>query len=261
MGIKQEFNKIIKQLEPHSLKTVKIKPLKSKPDTIWNSKFSGTPYWPKNKEYPTTKNGEPLHLLAQINFEETPKLEGYPEKGLLQFFIAADDLYGLDFDTPIEKIISEPDGYRVIYHSDIIKDNTQLENDLPVIDEDAYLPASGEYALSFELSDDMPSASDYRFEKYVGDIFELDDELGEYIYDNLFNDGSKIGGYAYFTQEDPRSYQKEGENWILLFQMDTEDEDGIDIMWGDCGVGNFFIEPERLANCDFSRVWYNWDCC
>jgi len=31
-------------------------------------------------------------------------------------------------------------------------------------------------------------------------------------------------------------------------------------MWGDCGVGNFFINIEDLKNLDFSDVLYNWDC-
>nr|WP_243103827.1 YwqG family protein [Clostridium sp. JN-1] len=48
-------------------------------------------------EYPKASNGEYLRLLAQINFEEVPHLEPFPQKGILQFFILADDVYGLDF--------------------------------------------------------------------------------------------------------------------------------------------------------------------
>ena len=44
---------------------------------------------------------------------------------------------------------------------------------------------------------------------------------------------------------------------ILLFQLDTTE----DIMWGDSGVGNFFIKKEDLVKKDFSKVWFNWDCC
>lgn len=43
--------------------------------------------------------------------------------------------------------------------------------------------------------------------------------------------------------------------------MDTDDVNGMDIMWGDCGVANFFIHPDDLKNKDFSKVLYNWDCC
>ena len=33
------------------------------------------------------------------------------------------------------------------------------------------------------------------------------------------------------------------------------------VMWGDSGVGNFFINAEDLKRLDFSNVVYNWDCC
>lgn len=260
MDIITQFNEIVKTLSPYSLKTVKITPSAKAPSHIWSSKFSGKPYWPKGKPYPKTHEGDDLFLLAQINFEEVPALAGFPETGLLQFFIAADDVYGMEFDLPIEEVINAPDGYRVVYHPTVDKDTSLLESTLPELGEDDYLPTAGEYSVSFSMDEEIPSATDYRFEQYVGDVFDLPEELGEYVYENLTSDGSKLGGYAYFTQEDPRGYQNKGQNWVLLFQMDTEYADGIDIMWGDAGVGNFFIEPDRLAKGDFSRVWYNWDC-
>ena len=57
----------------------------------------------------------------------------------------------------------------------------------------------------------------------------------------------------FFTQSDPRSVD-DGE--ILLFQLNSVK----DIMWGDAGVANFFIDREALKNRDFSHVMYNWDC-
>lgn len=42
----------------------------------------------------------------------------------------------------------------------------------------------------------------------------------------------------------------------LLLQMDSDEF----VEWGDAGVANFFINSEALRNCDFSRVWYYWDC-
>ena len=42
-----------------------------------------------------------MMLLAQLNFEEIPHVEYMPQKGILQFFVSADDeLYGADFDHP-----------------------------------------------------------------------------------------------------------------------------------------------------------------
>ena len=71
--------------------------------------------------------------------------------------------------------------------------------------------------------------------------------------------GHRLGGYPFFTQTDPRQYNEKIQDYILLFQLDTDDAEN-DIMWGDSGVGNFFIHPEDLKKRDFSKVVYNWDC-
>lgn len=71
-------------------------------------------------------------------------------------------------------------------------------------------------------------------------------ELSE-EYENLTKlSGSKIDGYPYFTQDDPRPYSTntESEPFILLLQIDSDKEGKI--YWGDCGVANFFIQPSRL---------------
>lgn len=258
MSVQKEISKIVEKLSHHELETVKIKPIPKSPKHPWSSKFGGKAYWPKGKEYPSTNEGIPLFLLSQINFEEMPNLDGYPTTGVLQFFIANDDVYGLDFDTPLDEILKKPNGYRVIYHSEMF---SEIDDEVPEASNDTYLPLADEYSLIFNLTKEISSPTDYRFEAIVGDIFDLDDEISDYLFDHLDASGSKIGGYANFTQEDPRSYEKTDENWILLFQMDTSDTDEVDIMWGDSGVGNFFIKPESLSKCDFSAVWYNWDCC
>jgi uncharacterized protein YwqG len=43
---------------------------------------------------------------------------------------------------------------------------------------------------------------------------------------------------------------------MLLFQLAYDDY----VMFGDGGIANFFIKKEDLKVCDFSKVWYNWDC-
>ena len=41
---------------------------------------------------------------------------------------------------------------------------------------------------------------------------------------------------------------------------DIYDDRSFEIIWGDCGVANFFINSEALLKKDFSKVIYNWDC-
>ena len=68
-----------------------------------------------------------------------------------------------------------------------------------------------------------------------------------------------IGGYAYFTQTDPREIVPD-EEWLLLFELQSSmREDQPAVMWGDVGIGAFFIRPEDLRKRDFSKVLYTWD--
>ena len=96
--------------------------------------------------------------------------------------------------------------------------------------------------------------------------------LGENDFEKLVGklscDGHKLLGKPYFTQNDPRPYVKGYQRYdTLLFQIDSDggyhkdDKYHYEIIWGDCGVANFFINQKDLENCDFSKVLYNWDCC
>lgn len=105
--------------------------------------------------------------------------------------------------------------------------------------------------------------SDYRFERLLGEAFletfgKQRKKVESTLWDTFESCGHKMGGYAYFTQSDPRFDAPEEETWLLLLQIDSDDDMGI--MWGDVGVGGFFIRENDLKKCDFSRVLYNWDC-
>ncbi len=98
---------------------IKLSPADKSSLRRWDSKVGGAPYLSLGAEYPHTANGDPLTLLAQINFAQTPPLENFPRQGLLQFFIHSDDLYGCDLDNLLNN-----DGFRVIYHADVVEDDS-----------------------------------------------------------------------------------------------------------------------------------------
>ena len=51
------------------------------------------------------------------------------------------------------------------------------------------------------------------------------------------------------------------EVWRLLFQLDSDYwKNQWRILWGDAGVGAFFINSKKLEELDFGDVLYNWDC-
>ena len=118
-------------------------------------------------------------------------------------------------------------------------------------DEDEYnFPVFGEYGMTFETAESCERPDSEADE-------EEWDKYGEFV-DEISN--HQIGGYPYFTQDDPREENSPYD--FLLFQLDSDYADEKDIvMWGDAGTGNFFISSEKLKNLDFSDVLYNWDCC
>ena len=223
------------------------------------SKVGGKPYWTGDKKYPTASDGKPMHLLAQINFGEIDQpLAGHPRSGLLQFFIAAGDLYGSDFTKPGADASKNRD-YAVIFHPDPDVERHQAPP-APETDEEDYLPFNGETGMKFERFTNRVSPVDYRFESILPGVGQRYDET-EPLYDYAIKAPShQLGGYAVFTQTDPREYDGKDEDWQLLFQLDSEQIDVFDLMWGDVGIGNFFIRPDDLAALDFNNVWYNWDC-
>lgn len=73
----------------------------------------------REKSYPTSGKGDPLHFLVQINFAEISEPPvGYPTSGLLQVFIAADDLYGSDFTKPGTDDKKNQD-YEIVFHAEV----------------------------------------------------------------------------------------------------------------------------------------------
>jgi uncharacterized protein YwqG len=257
--VSQRLADYLPKLESLALPCIRIEAKPSENLFQFDSKFGGDPYWPANQPYPVDSEGNFMYLLAQLNFSQIPKLEGYPDKGLLQFYAAADSMYGLNLDHPMEQ-----SNFRVVYFETTdapALDNFQFLNEEGRKDA---LPVERPMQLSFALDTDYFSYNDVRLpEERLDEVMtdlepgeeyrSMEDELSQAFPDN----GHKIGGYAYFTQTDPREDVPGTSDWILLLQIDSQ---GSDICWGDYGVGNFFIHPDALRQKDFSKVLYNWDC-
>ncbi|MDP5238854.1 DUF1963 domain-containing protein [Uliginosibacterium sp. 31-16] len=264
-GIPAEWPQIQALLEQNALPAIHIKLLDEKPVRAYQSKFGGQAWWPAGKPYPTGKNGQPLVFLAQINFSElNGQLVDYPATGLLQFFIGSDDLYGMDFidkSLPLERYLTMKKNFAVIYHREVDASAPTRSAPLLATSADDLLPHRGETAITLSLGRDIANPADYRFRKILAPLGDLSEAADEYAFETLGQSPShKLGGYAAFTQEDPRGYEGKSEEWLLLFQMDTDSNERFEIMWGDVGIANFFIRRADLKALDFDKVWYNWDC-
>ncbi|WP_044641179.1 YwqG family protein [Risungbinella massiliensis] len=260
LSLPKEFEPYRKNIEDTVRPYIRISPKKDSTN-VYQSKFLGKPYLPKTIEHPKDSKGKPMVLLAQLNFEEIPALEHMPDHGILQFYIPAeDDLLGLDFDN-----MTKQSDFRVLYHSEIIEDESLLVTDFSYLDhlDTEYFPLEEELSLSFQIEYEPISYVDFRFNEWLSELVELDNdefELWEVYHDTFPScTGHKIGGYPFFTQFDPRGYhQTLQEHEILLLQIDSDDDMGI--MWGDAGVANFFIKKDDLLKLDFLNVAYTWDC-
>lgn len=249
------------------------------PVSAFDSKLGGIPYFPKNMDFPLGKEGafkdQPLCLLAQLNFDALPHISGFPTTGILQIFIAPDDVYGMSFEHGEGRTAQK--NYRVIYHKEIITDEDCLMScdDIPKYtgNETCYLPFEGEYKLIVQ-GDGLMSVtpSDYKFNEVfvqaynelydepIDEIWDLGDDVVDTVYDMIDFPDAIIGGYPIFIQDDPRWGGLKSLDTVL-FELDSiyDDANGIDISWGDSGTGSFLISAKDLAECNFSRVLYNYD--
>ncbi|QWP76149.1 DUF1963 domain-containing protein [Lysobacter sp. K5869] len=234
------------------------------------SKVGGRAYWAAGRDYPRDAQGRPMNLLAQIDLAATPKMPGYPERGLLQFFISGDDYYGAALDAADRgdrmRALAQQTGFRVVYWADVSAPQVAP----PAIAATEQLPFDpakprrmsfttdyesvgiGDVGLNETLGGD-PAELAARYRSEHPEVAETDEELTDEVADYLDRGGHKLGGHPQFTQSDPRDA---GDRRVLLFQLDSDDE----MMWGDSGIANFFIDPDDLARADFSRVSYHWDC-
>ncbi len=257
---------------------IKIKTQVADDIALTDSKFGGTPYVAENDSYPLTAEGQPLMLLAQINFAQVHEQvqdsvsEPLPNNGLLQIFInSADDLYGLDFDNPYPN----NDNYQVRFITDFsakpLANIAELAKQAMADDEEIYPPLIDEFKITFNKGYGFASFLDNSLEykrafAELGvaekNIFEnKEQETKSYdLMDIMCDDegNHQLWGIPSFSQFDPRS---EDSEQILLLQIDSENiNKDNEICWGDCGIANFFITPQQLQNLEFDKLMYNWDC-
>ena len=225
------------QLEGYRLDYLNIlaKPLgETESLSLTQSKFLGHPYLPAGTPYPLDEEGKPMILLAQINFAEAPALASYPTQGILQLFVSPTNWYAMD-------------DYRILFYP---SPEAEPRTDFGFLTRGLYdeSPIYVEHALSFSKKTEYGGAEDCRFDLTFGgkDYYEYQETLSKAQQEELdaycYNVGHKIGGYAFFTQSDPRDCSPDKGADVLLLQIDTDEK----IMFGDSGVAHLFISPEAL---------------
>lgn len=240
------------QLERYKLDYLKLVATPSQPGAhlpLTQSKLLGHPYLPVGTPYPHDELGQPMILLAQINFAEAPALPPYPTAGILQLFVSPTEWYDME-------------DYSVLFHPD---STAEAQTDFGFLTSHLYAdsPIEVEHTLSFSRATEYGGAEDCRFKPDFGGktyyeyLRTLPKEQEEELDRCCYNVGHKVGGYAYFAQRDPRNATARRANDVQLLQLDSDEE----ISFGDSGLAHLFINPTALQERRFDQAYFYWDCC
>ena len=252
---------------------------------IGATRFGGAPDVPAGFVWPTFETAtygddevkaRPLAFLAQFNCAQLAPLdrEGLlPKTGLLAFFYELDSQrWGFD---PADAGCA-----RVRWFEDL---SGLKRAEFPAgLGEDFRLPALG-IRLSGEIS--LPERGDFS-RLYSGEtdwdsLEEARAALGADLLDNcskllgwpdiiqsnmtqeceLVSRGYYLGStWEQIPQKDVEEAAAAVTDWRLLFQLDTVEHEGFELMFGDCGRLYFYIREADLKARRFDRVWLILQC-
>ena len=245
-----------------ALPALELVPAGDAPQLPTGSRIGGPVWLPQGEAWPLDRAGKRMTFLAQIDFAALPVLPDYPTSGVLQFFIARDDLYGANFERP------QQGDFRVIYRETMVGPG-RLETG-PVAEGQRYVddfsplePAivSRGVALAAQPILHRPDIGAWQYHDAVGQHLDQPGEDALYAHlsaiDPATQSNWRVGGHPEFTQSDWRSDSEFRDVDRVLLHLWTSD--GI-LMWGDSGQGHFAIRREDLLKRDFSKVFYSWDC-
>lgn len=191
-----------------------------------SSRFWGNPDLPNGTDYPTytDEDGEEYHyeFICQINLADIAALDHdglLPHKGLLLFFAKIDYYMGnYDNDPAICGYVSDTDDVKVLYFPEV--DDTFREIVLVGDDDEPINPAERKINFAHDI------------EQYGSD-------------------------HALLANPDHReweTWEHPYEDWQILLQIDSDEDDDFHLNFMDWGVLDFLIAPDDLRNRRFDRT-------
>ncbi len=75
------------------------------------------------------------------------------------------------------------------------------------------------------------------------------------------SNGLRCGSADSLDEDRARAMEEGIADWILLLQLDTDEDEGPGWMWGDAGVLHYSIRRQDLAQSRFDGCWLTWECC
>ncbi|MEY8387614.1 YwqG family protein [Oscillospiraceae bacterium 38-13] len=265
---------ILAALEPTKLPCVRITPQLDKTPAPTDSKFGGDFCLPAGQTAPD------MEFLAQINFAQIPHLKGFPETGLLQFFLCTE---AEKFEAFIEDAFawrSDAGFFQARWYPEVPADGPAHPDEVPearwAMDKvtGGMGFETGEETASIAFGNDCDFVSDLGFEtgaETVEKLFLADyqrQEAGEPdenpegydlgdcggvidLTEDFGNWGFKLGGHPSLRSDDLRLDDTAYAAYsVLLFQFD------LTLLSQRCDADTicFFIRPEDLNACRFDDI-------
>ena len=264
---------ILSVLESTKLPCVHITPESDRTPGPTDSKFGGDYYLPAGGEV------SELEFLAQINFAQVPRLKGFPERGLLQFFLrtGSDEFEGFIEDGSAWR--SDTGFFQARWYPEVPADGPVHSDTVP---EERWAMDKVTGGMKFASAEEVATLGlgvegfffDLGFEtgaETVEKLFLADyqrQEAGEPdenpkgydlgdcsgvmdLTEDFGNWGFKLGGHPALRYDDIRlddtAYQAYSQ---LLFQFD------LSLLSQSCDADTFcfFIKPEDLNACRFDDI-------
>lgn len=252
------------------------------------SKLGGAPDVPAGFVWPHD-GGKPLTFLAQFRLSQVAPFDlekALPPVGMLSFFYDADG-------QPWGSHLGERDGWRVYFLPDETAPLARMAH--PIAKGEfqgvkalapctvAFVPIITLFP-PFEFTAQTPDTDErpdphHRYWEMLEKVEQaqgLREQGRTPPHHRLLGRPDQIQGDVMMRCEvcsrvvpDDRAPAEEGpevearaQEWRLLFQVDTDDDDdqGLGIMWGDVGALYFCIRRQDLAARDFSRCWLALQC-
>lgn len=207
------------------------------------SKFGGFPDLPPDMDWPSA-GGKPLIFAAQYNLAEVhraDRMNPLPDRGMLYFFLAGDDLlWGAPRDAVSFQVLYrdvDPSGLRPAIYPD----------DLP---REACPPEQG---IRFRLEKTLPDVEvseemDALWYDLMDQLYELEERSA--THHQAFGQPLSLEADVFATCR--RQTGKETPDWVLLLQMDSDEE--LEMAWGRFGILSFCISREDLLTGRFDEA-------
>ncbi len=253
---------------------------------VGKTRFGGLPDLPPNFPWPVFETNtydddevkpRPLAFLAQFDCAEMAPMDKdglLPKTGVLSFFYEMDSMrWGFDpkdagcarvfwfEDVSVLSPTEAPAALEDDYRFPALHITAKKEVSLPGY-EDFFLEREWEEGQYDEFM--AQAEPDEEDELSVSKLLGWPDVIQNCIAVEceLVSRGYYLGsGWKHIPEEEIQSARRTSLNeWRLLFQLDTVEADGFELMFGDCGRIYFYIRKEDLEACRFDRVWLIQQC-